>query len=275
MIGRKSIVGLSLLAALALCAFMAQGASAAFGTATNLTAFTCVEGKGNKDFSDAHCDNPVTPETGKFGHVAIPLNTKTKIETTNEATKNETKEREPAILKGSLLGATVTITCKKVGPGTEESYIENKEPSKEVHQIEGTSSVQFTECTTVGNGSACKAKEPIKLNTFFHGVEDKAASPKLMALEFTPDPASEKNLYVTVEFEGTCLVTKTEVTGTARGTGTPAGAAKSGGATLNFLPADESLKAFGNAATFEGKFTTRMKEEGGVKGNPISVTTFT
>ncbi len=275
MIGRKSIVGLSLLTALALCAFMAQGASAAFETATNLTAFTCVENGGNKDFSDAHCDNPVTAGTGKFGHVAIPINTKTKIETTNEATANETKEKQPAVLKGSLLGATVTTTCKTVSPGPEESYIENKEPKEKVHQIEGTTSLQLSDCITVGNGSACKAKEPIRVNTFFHGVEDKAVSPKLMALEFTPAPPSEKNLFFTLEFEGTCLVTKTEVSGTIRGTGTPAGAAKSGGATLNFLPADESLKAFGNVETFEGKFTTRMKEEGGVKGNPISVTTLT
>ena len=83
MIGRRATVGLSLLCALAFCAFAAQSASAA--KAVNTTAFTCVEGA-TKDFSDAHCDTKVTAGTGQYGHVVIPQGTTTEVVGENTTT---------------------------------------------------------------------------------------------------------------------------------------------------------------------------------------------
>jgi hypothetical protein len=254
MIRKRSVIGLSLLSMLAVVAFGASSASAAWETATNTTAVTCAPNGGSKDFKDAHCKESVTPGTGGFGHVAIANGVKTAVESTNITTG---EERQVAVLTGEALFVKVTITCKKVGPGAEPSFLENTSSGGTNMDVNGTSSVKFTECTQTGLGASCKVKEPIGLNTFVKGVKE--PTEKNMALEFTPDPAG--NPYVVIEFEGSCLVSKTEVTGTARGTVE--------GATINFEAKHENLKAFGNAATFTGKFTTRMTEN----GNPISMTT--
>jgi len=259
----KSIVGLSLLSALLLCAVAAQSAQAAWEPATNLTAYTCVPGGGGLDFTDAHCDHQVTPGTGSFGHEKIANGVKTEIETSNKQTASETTAAQPAVLKSTILGNAVTITCKKVEPDTNAtSFIINEEPSAEKHNAHGTSAVNFTECNVEGNGKACSVAEPITLKTLFEGVEE--PNTKGMAIEFKPDPAGEP--YVTIKFTGTCLLSEAKVTGLARGTGS---GTTGGGATLEFKPEDEELFFAGVKATFEGKFTTRMA--GG--GNPITFTT--
>lgn len=262
MIGRKTVLGLSLLSALALCAFMAQGASAAWETAKHTTIFTCVEG-GTKDFKDAHCKESVTAGTGKFGHVEIAAGKPTKVTVSNETTAGA---REPAVLTGSLFGATVKVTCQKVANGAAENVLENKQTETEgkiTHDVVGKSSVVFTECKVEGNGATCKVKEPVKTDTNVAAQEEPTTGN--MAFNFTP--LVEGTAYATLEFEGGCLITKTEVKGSARGTPE--------GATINFKAEDESLTAFGGAATFTGKFTVKMAEEVGVPENPISVTTVT
>ena len=93
MIRRRSIVGLSLLSVLAFCAFAAQGASAAWETATNTTAWTCVENGGSKDFKDADCSEATTAGSGKFGHVAIPNASKTSIESSSSSWRTDGARR--------------------------------------------------------------------------------------------------------------------------------------------------------------------------------------
>jgi hypothetical protein len=241
MMGRKSILSLSLLSVLALCAFAAQGASAAWETATETTAVTCVPEGGKKDFSDAHCKNGVGE--GKFGHVTFATGTKTHTTVTNTQTEGEAPVN--AVLTGSLFGATVTITCQKVAAGaTEKNWLKNVATG----DIEGESSVNFTECSVTGNGATCKVKEPVVTNTKVTG--QKEPTTKNMALLFSPLVAG--GAYTNIGFEGGCLVFATEVKGQARGT--------PNGATILFEAADEELTAFGNKATFTGSFTTTAKD---------------
>jgi hypothetical protein len=259
--GRKSIVGLSMLAVLAICALAAQSAGAAWQTATKTTSFTCVKNGGEKDFAagDSHCSKAkVTPGTGEFGHETIAAGTRTNTETSNETTGGA---HENAILTGSLLGAEVVITCESVANGSGENWLENVqtvEGGVTKHDIAGRSSVNFTKCSQKGNGAKCTVKEPIVVNTLVTAQEEPTT--ENMALNFEAETGKP---YTTIGFAGTCLVTSTEVKGSARGTPE--------GATIKFESKDESLTAFGNAATFTGKFTTRMS--GG--GNPITTTTVT
>jgi hypothetical protein len=256
MIGRRSILSLSLLSVLALCAFGAQNAFA-WETASNLTVFECSATATTKDYSDAHCDNPAAPQSN-FGHKSITAGTSTPIETSNAATKNNTTEAEKAVLTGELLGASVKITANTVSPDpTTSSFVKNIATG----DFEGTSAVNFTGITLEGNGSSlgCHVEEPITLASLFHGVEQGAAGSREMALEFSPDP-STSTTFVTIHFAGTgCLVTTATVKGKARGTGSGTGG---NGATLKFLPADEELTFGGNPATFSGTFTTKVTSTG-------------
>ncbi|HTR75443.1 MAG TPA: hypothetical protein VMH33_09345 [Solirubrobacterales bacterium] len=245
---------MSLLSVLAFCAFGAQNAFA-WETATNTTVFECSKSAPKLDYEDAHCDN--TKSEGSYGHKEIKAGEKVDIETSNTATKEETKGAETAILEGELLGAAVKITCHKVEPDTEvTSWVQNVNPG----DFEGTSAVDFTECTLEGNGSSlgCHVEEPITLASLFHGVEQTVGAERQMAIEFTPDP-STSTTYVTIHFGGTgCLLATANVKGKARGTGSGDGA---NGATLHFLPADEELTFGGNVAKFTGTFTTKLVAE--------------
>jgi hypothetical protein len=250
MIGRRTIVGLSLLSVLAFCAFAAQGASAAWETATNTTAWTCVKGGGFKDFKDADCTEATLQGSGEYGHVEIPAATPTEIESSSS---------EKSVLTGELLGAKVVITCTSTVPDTAVvSFIENTTTGLPNMDLHGTDAVVFKGCTVTGNGAKCNVKEGrITLKALFRGVKEPIAAN--MAVQFEADGQA---FLVNVEFEGTCLVKEAKVEGIARGTAE--------GAFLNFKAEDEELTFFGNPATFTGKFTTKMD---GTGGNAISITT--
>jgi hypothetical protein len=250
MIGRRSIVGLALLSVFAFCAFAAQGASAAWETATDTTAFTCVKGGGSLDFKDPDCTEPTTAGKGEYGHVKIG-NEKTLIESSSSAS---------SVLTGELLGAKVVITCKKTVPDAaavnpNEPFIENtetKEPA--TMDLHGTSAVVFEECSVTGNGPKCTVPS-ITLKTLFKGVKEPVTGN--MAVQFEKDG---QEFFVNIKFTGTCLVPEAKVKGIARGT--------VNGAYLEFKAEDEELTFAENPATFTGKFTTKM-----VGGNAISITT--
>src|SRR5262249_3770453 len=145
--------------------------------------FTCVEGGGAKDFSDAHCDNQVTAGTGKFGHVAIPLNESTSISVTNAKTKNSTTESTPVIQKGTVFGIATEIECKTLsGEGT----LKNEEPESKVHRVRGSITAKFTGCTVKKPALGCKVKEPIEVSSSVEGVEGLGAGKNEMGLEFKP-----------------------------------------------------------------------------------------
>ncbi len=266
MIGRRSVVGLSLLGALLVCAFLAQSASAAFVPAKNTTAFTCVAGAptdGTVGFEDAHCDKPKSANTGNFHHVAIPLNETTEIEITNAATKNETKEAEPTVLESTVGGITTKLTATTV---TGTGFIHNVEPEAKVHKVTGEVTVSYTG-VTVNNPTGCKVKEPITFTALFEGVEEEGGT---MGMEFKPKEGTTFVAIGPFENNPSCALAGStiKVTGTAVGTGN--GTGRSSGATTVFKPADEKLKIGTVEAKFTSTTTTKMKG-----GNPISLTTVT
>ena len=263
MIGRKAVIGLSLLSALLFCAFAAQSASAA--AAKNTTAVTCVKGGTDLDFKDEHCDEKVAKGTGSFSHVAIAPGTKTTISVTNAKTANKTTEAAPTILKGSIFGVKSEIVCKTVsGEGT----LTNEESGKE-HKVSGTVTANFTSCT-VNKPAGCKVKEPITTTSSTAGVEELGAGKNEMGLEFKP---TEGEVFSEVTLEGCLLAGKYKTTGTAIGTGTPAPTEKHSGTTNVFTNAmtKETLKLAGNPAEISSSTTVTMS--GG--GNPIALTTTT
>jgi hypothetical protein len=141
----KTMFGLCMLAALAVCAFAAQGASAN-------TAFECVStgGAGGVGFSDAHCKTAVGSGAA-FKHVAIPVNRSKTITITNITTGSE---RSVAKLKTVQSGVTIEFQAKEVeGTGS----IENKVSGSEMW-VEGKGNITFKGVTvTAPAGKGCIA----------------------------------------------------------------------------------------------------------------------
>ena len=266
MTGRRSVIGFSLLCALIACAFFAQSASAV--PAKNTTAFTCVKTPmpGTGDFQDAHCDKPA-PLGGNFAHETLAPGIKTKVTVSNESTQNETKEASPAVLKGTVAGAKLEITCKTVSG---EATQENEEVEAKKHRVRTIGAPKLTSCTVTKPALGCKVKEPITLEVEAEGVEELGAGKNEMGIEFRP---SAGETFAEFTIEGCALAGTFKITGTAIATGTPAPTEKHGGATKRFTSAmtKETLKLAGNPAEFESAITVRMA--GG--GNPISFTTVT
>jgi hypothetical protein len=285
MIGRRAVVGLSLLSALLFCAFAAQSASAV--KSTNTTFFTCEKGAGSLDFSKAHCDagDTVTPGKGEYGHKLIPLNTTTEIEVSNEKVTNNTTEDEPVTLKGKVAGAKIDIECTKVTTsvdknGKSESNLHNVETEvagKKVHTATGTVAVHYSECK-VTELAKCTVKEPIPTRAVVTGVEELGALKNEMGLEFTQD---EGKPFFELTFEGAECAVKGKtfnVTGSTIGTSGPTTTSsqtnRESGATVVFTAANgmQNLKLGPEAAEFSSIFTLTMF---GAGGSPITATTVT
>jgi hypothetical protein len=249
MIGRRAAVGLSLLCALAFCAFAAQGASAK-GT----TAFTCakVEPKTGK-FADAHCDTGSSE--GEFEHQAITETTE--LELSNAKTKNATTEAEPSVLSGILLGAEVRVECKTVeGTGSLTNGV-----FEGTMRTTGTMVIKHSACT-VTKPSKCKVKEPITYNSKFTTYQNATE----MGLSVTPASGTEFGSFTLEGAE--CPIKQTfGISGSFELT--PGGTAEGKGATLWFECKKGTLKWGGNAYELTGAITLRRK--GG--GNPIVFTT--
>jgi hypothetical protein len=250
MIGRKAIVGLSLLCALAFCAFAAPNAMA--GT----TAFTCAPVEKGAGFSDEHCDKEVG-EGAKFAHKEIPVNQTTEFTLTNEKTLNETKESQDMSLHGPIFGVQTEITCKKVGG---KGNLTNK-TVETVMRIEGEITMELSECS-VTKPASCTVKQPIVYKGKFSNFQNETE----MGLEFIPMEA--KAPFTEITLEGTkCAVKGTfPVNGSIKGT--PGGTAQGKGATLAFTAGMSNLTWGASAYDITGTITWRMKE-----GNPIVFTT--
>ncbi len=265
MIGRRTTAGLALLCALMFSAFATQSASAQKGTAAiNTTAFTCVLGGGNLDFTDKHCNNKVEAGFGGFGHVAIKSGETKAIDVSNEGN---------AVLTSTHLGVTIEISCTTVK--TWKAWLENSAFLGE-HKVKGTVSIEFTGCT-VAKPAKCTVKEPIETIAVINGVEGLkfGATLKAMGLEFTQD---EGKNFAEISFEGGFCAFKAKtfpVTGSAVATGTPNPGleTKQSGATSNFESANEmdTLKFSTSNADFKGTFAIK----GFAGGSPIALTTVT
>jgi hypothetical protein len=292
MIGRRAIAGLSLLSALLFCAFAAQSALATETKPAGTTAFTCVEVVSG-DFADAHCDNQTG---GKFAHVSIAKNTATPLAANNEkVTGEKTENKEPAVLKSKVAGASATITCEKVKNTTENnpetgkplSYIENTEPSAGVHRLGGTATTDFTECV-VTELAHCVVTEPIVSKSIFEGVQEftrekvnvkgPKEEEKPMGIKFSEDKSQP---FAVIEFKNKtgekCALNekKFNVTGSVIATSGPGTEAKQdnkwGGATLAFTPKFNMETLFLGPEPAE--FSTIITPKNAESGNTISTTT--
>jgi hypothetical protein len=281
MIGRRAVVGLSLLSALLFCAFAAQSASAA--KAVNTTMFTCVENGGKKDFADAHCDEKVAE--GKFGHVAVANDVTTEIAATNAKVTETTKKSEPAVLKSKVGLTEVEISCNTVANEPQNSLAHNVETEGK-HTLTGTVRTHFgntekkepLDCT-VKKPAKCTVKEPIVSNATFEAVE-KLGKPaeNEMGIELKGSGAEETFAEITFEGPECALKGKTfKVKGSVIGTSGPTTESSQtnhwSGATVVFTPKKEmqKLKLGAEPAEFETIVTQSMA--GG--GNPITATTCT
>jgi hypothetical protein len=285
MIGRRAVIGLSLLSALFFCAFAAQSASAALTTSKNTTAFTCVKDPEKKgDFTKAHCDFGDTGVKGasEFKHDLIKIGETTTIDGTNAEVTESTKKSEPAVLTGELAGAKLQIECTTVKNNTKNSWIRNAEPAKTQHTLEGTIETEFTTCN-VKLLTGCTVTEPIVTKAIVHGVEGlegpkgKVLEPNAMGVEFIGDGPEET--FTEIEFKGSLCALKNlkfPVKGKVIGTNGPTTESdqsnKETGATLVFTPKFnmQELKLGPNPAEFHAIATPKMPE-----GNPISLTTTT
>jgi hypothetical protein len=285
MTGRRAVAGLMLLSAFLLWALAAQSASASVVTSKNTTAFTCVEGKGSKDFADAHCDQNVGSENGKYGHVSIPLNETTGLDATNQKVTNETKTHEPAVIKGTVGLGKVEISCTVVKANTKESAVHNVEPELKQHTFTGLAVAEFSECT-VNKPEKCTIKEPIVTNTSFHGVEG-LEGPKsesnAMGVEYIGTGPEET--FAEIQFEnkgaescslnGIQVKVKGKVYGTSGPTTESVQTNKSSGATIAFTPKFkmQELKMGKDPAEFT--LIATPLGPGGIEAKPISITTAT
>jgi hypothetical protein len=255
MIGRRAIVGLSLLCALLFCAFAASSASAV-GT----TAVTCVETKVKEgDFTDAHCGNQVKTGEGLFAHAAIEVGTITKISLSNEKTAESTKAAQPFDFAGTLSGVKVEFSCTTVkGAGT----LTNEEPEAKVMRTTGDAVIEASKCT-VKQPAKCTVKEPFTWDTHFKTYEKGTE----MGIEFTPKNGKQFGSW---EMQGSeCALKGTAFAIEGSFKGTLGGTTEGKGATWGFTAASTAgLKWGGNPYTLVGSVTPRMTE-----GNPITFTT--
>ena len=270
MIGRRTVIGLSLLSALLFSAFAVQSASAT-SKSVNTTMFTCVDTGPAKtgDFTDAHCDTEGIKEKEKYAHVSIPNGSTTTIDFTNNTTGAKTV---PAVLKSKIGLVSTEITCTTVKSNTAKSFWHNEELNGK-HTITGTEQKEYTGCS-VQKPAKCGVEAPIVVNANVVGGEKFGASEKEMGLEFEGSGA-EKTL-TTITFTGAeCALkgTSVKVTGSAIGTGKVAAGKKHSGATLVFSPEDkmQSLKLGAAEATLTA--TTTMTNA--ISKTPISTTTTT
>jgi hypothetical protein len=254
MMGSRKILGLALICALALCGLAASGASAK-GT----TAFTCSASGGEKDFSDAHCDNSVGAGKGSFGHASIAAGSTKEMTLSNEKTASETTGAEPSHLIGKIAGITVEVVCSTVtGSGT----VKNEEVEGTM-QATGKVTMEHSKCA-VTTPTSCATEEPIIYKGHYKTYQNEIE----MGLEFLPEFANEFGTFV-LKNNGakSCPINgKYKIEGSFEGT--PHGESAGKGATLVFTKEMGKLTWAGQEYTLTGAITMRIKG-----GDPIVFTT--
>ncbi|HET7444462.1 MAG TPA: hypothetical protein VFJ57_07370 [Solirubrobacterales bacterium] len=145
MIGRKSIIGVSVLCALALSVLGVTSASAA------QRAYTCTKNVTDlaKQFKDAHCETQGTPPQ-TYGHLLITTaNTATHI--SNAKTASSTTAAAVSKLKGALSGVETEVQCTGLTGG---GALTNAAES-----VSGTATLEYSGCTvTKPAGKGCVVK---------------------------------------------------------------------------------------------------------------------
>jgi len=157
MIGRRSNIGLCMLCALAVSAFAAQGASAAFsGTTGSQCKIVPQPGTATTvGYSDAHCKNAVENddqhlEKVKYEHVGWAGTGNTELQGSNEKTPGEGNEN--TVLKATIAGFATTLQATGVEGTNSPTMMNNL--SGEEHQATGEGKIKYTG-VTVTNPAGC------------------------------------------------------------------------------------------------------------------------
>lgn len=255
MTGRKAIAPLSLLCALAFCAFATSSASAA------MTAFECeAVAKEKAGFEDPHCIQATTVESKvKYKHTDLGVGVERNVTMTNNETADRTKLRQRSVLDFSFtVGGKVVqaeIGCAELsGTGTLKN---------EAEKVKGKAKIEFKECQMPfprdkAGKPACKVKQPIVFSSNIVGWERmggvdgwKSESDNEKFGEIDIEELSECSIAGTDEVQG--LLRLQGRGNNVNGTGT----------TYEFFttPASMTIGA-GNVFTLAGA-TTLKKEAGG------------
>jgi hypothetical protein len=265
MIRLRTAVGFSLLCACVFCAFAAPSASAK-GT----TAFTCVKGGGALDFTDAHCDNEVTPGSGSFGHVSLGTEPKV-IEVTNAGTKSATTESTPLVLNATITGAPIEISCAKVNGS---ATITNKEIGG-VMQNEGREiSMNISECVFLKPAQCSLKAGELKLATKVTSLTVENIKGTEMGVKFEPEKFA--GVLFEAEIEGAECPFKgkvAQVVGSTTATGprpsTEVTASRGATMVVTKEMTAETLKVAGASASISSTLTVKTSTA------PVTLTTTT
>jgi hypothetical protein len=248
--GRRAVIGLSLLCALAFNAFAAPSAQA--GT----TVFTCVKDGGAKDFTEPHCAKNGHDNGNKYGHVGFAGTTK--WVSTNKKTANTTTEHTTDILKGTLAGAAAEISCTKAdgsGSLTNETVGGKMAVSKFWVII-------WSECTVNKPTKGCVVKQPITAEANATTVEEGAT----MGLRVSGAKAG--GVFAEIFFENKGAEKCALLNGGKPFPVTGSTVATDKGATWEFPAAHSKLVLGGNAASYTALHTVTSES-----GTPLSMTT--
>jgi hypothetical protein len=256
MIGRRAIVGLSLLCALFLTALGATSAQAKKGTKTFTCAFVFTGG----EFGSAHCNK----KGEAWGHLVFNKNTVTTSgnrRTKGELEESEEEESSTVVLTAVIAGINVEIKAEEV---TGAGSAENKE-LEGTWEGTGTETLEYTKLST--NVKGCTIKSPVVVKAT---VTTKVISeaPEEMGLEYKPVEGTTLGEFT---FEGAECALKgltVKLTGTA--IATPGGTPNGSGAILNITPAmsEKTLQLGGKPAKLSQRITRR-----GENGNALVYTT--
>jgi hypothetical protein len=271
MIGRRAVVGLSLLSALVFFAFSASSALAVNGT----TAFTCVKSPAVlPGFKDEHCkEAAIKAEEVKFKHEEIKQDLTTSIHFTNKTTivkegEKEVDQTEDGVLAVKIFGAELEIICKKIFGHAE--LTNSLDATTKEHRITIKKvTIHYTECT-VSKPAGCVIPEKTVLVEGVEGTTEKQED----SIKFKPEVGTT---FVTITLEkctNGLFNGKHEIKGSVK--------AQTEGATLKFVhatvTAEKTLTFAGAATGINGRLTVSSAKgtlETDATETPISPTTVT
>jgi hypothetical protein len=261
MTGRRTIVGLCMLCALAFSAIAAQSASA---VTKGTTAFTCKEvATGTGHFKKAHCkpEDAGTGATSNWDHVAIEKDTTTELRGGNAKTNKETNGPEPTFLKETIAGVPLELeSTTTVGIGTMFNRVDAVTGE---HYVEGEGEIIYENVTVKAPaGKGCKVytdTQPGKTKGAEKIVDTKVkATTKGQGdfLKFEPQAGAFATFFIecTTKVEG--LEGTWEITGSIK--------CPTDGATVvcthTETTTQNTLKGKGSKAGLEGKLTIEGKD---------------
>ena len=255
MIGRKTVIGLTMLCALLVSAFAAQAASA-----ESTTAYTCSSAASTKDFTEEHCKTK-SGGAGNFGHVAIEAGKTTEIIGSD---KNLAGERTGAILKSTVAGSAIELVASEVnGTGTMSNSLSGSEmvASGEGKITYSGVTEKLLGCKVTGLPGGVGTVQTKQLAASTQGLAKK--------LKFTPKEGT-----VFAEFELTeCIVGPVTIKVIGSVIGNPEGATTT--TVHNTVTTEKTLRlqsAAGPIAGIAGFLTISGRSGGAGAYTPLSVT---